>query len=91
MHFRLQLDAALFQNRILDRITSAVRSSTSAVTISDTINNPGEIMLQGIELQAQLDNPAVLGIGRSQFIQSIVERQQSYFGFVAEAISLAQR
>ena len=51
----MQLDAALFQNRILDRITSAVRSSTSAVTISDTINNPGEIMLQGIELQAQLD------------------------------------
>ena len=51
----MQLDAALFQNRIIDRITSAVRSSTSAVTISDTINNPGEIMLQGIELQAQLD------------------------------------
>jgi len=51
----MQLDAALFQNRILDRITSQVRSSTSAVTISDTINNPGEIMLQGIELQAQLD------------------------------------
>ena len=25
------------------------------MTISDTINNPGEIMLQGIELQAQLD------------------------------------
>jgi vitamin B12 transporter len=51
----MQLDAALFQNRIIDRITSAVRSSTSAVTISDTINNPGEIMLQGIELQAQID------------------------------------
>jgi vitamin B12 transporter len=51
----MQLDAALFQNRILDRITTAVRSSSSAVTISDTVNNPGEIMLQGIELQAQLD------------------------------------
>ncbi len=51
----MQVDAALFQNRILDRITTQVRSSSSAVTISDTINNPGEIMLQGIELQAQLD------------------------------------
>ena len=51
----MQLDAVVFQNRIIDRITTAVRRSSSAVTISDTINNPGEIMLQGIELQAQLD------------------------------------
>jgi vitamin B12 transporter len=51
----MQLDAALFQNRIIDRITTAVRSSSSAVTISDTINNPGEIVLRGLELQAQVD------------------------------------
>jgi hypothetical protein len=63
----MQLDAALFQNRILDRITSAVRSSTSAVTISDTINNPGEIMLQGIELQAQLDMLRLFHIARGNW------------------------
>ena len=58
----MQLDAALFQNRIIDRITTAVRSSSSAVTISDTINNPGEIVLQGLELQAQVDLLRTLAI-----------------------------
>src|SRR6266851_3673171 len=51
----LRLDASVFKNTIMNRITTAVRSSTSAVTISDTVNNPGDIILEGIELQSQLD------------------------------------
>jgi len=58
----IQFDAALFQNRIIDRIITRVRSSSSAVTISDTINNPGDIALTGIEFQSQMDLLRVLGI-----------------------------
>src|SRR5258705_10413815 len=40
--------------------------------------------------KAQLDNPAVLGIGRGELHQSVIERQQFYFSLVAKALSLAQ-
>src|SRR5205085_2246792 len=40
--------------------------------------------------KAQLDNPAVLRIGRGQFLQSVVERDQFHFWFVTEALSLCK-
>jgi vitamin B12 transporter len=46
------LDAALFQNVIHDRILTRARTGT---TISDVINNPADIFVQGLELQGTLD------------------------------------
>jgi vitamin B12 transporter len=51
----MRLDASIFKNTIMNRITTQVRSSTPVVTISDTVNNPGDIIVQGIELQSQVD------------------------------------
>ncbi|MCZ8319971.1 MAG: TonB-dependent receptor [Novosphingobium sp.] len=49
----LSLDAALFQNTISNRIISQRR--TGPLNISDYVNNPGDIVIRGIELQASLD------------------------------------
>jgi vitamin B12 transporter len=48
-----RLDLALFQNTIYDRITTRARAGSTV--ISDTINNPGNIVLQGVELQSDAD------------------------------------
>jgi vitamin B12 transporter len=47
------LDAALFQNTIMNRIITRLRTGTT--TTSDYINNPGDIVVRGFELQANLD------------------------------------
>lgn len=47
------LDAALFQNTIMNRIITRLRPNST--TISDYINNPGDIVIRGIEIQASLD------------------------------------
>jgi len=47
------IDAALFQNTISHRIISQRR--TGNLNISDYVNNPGDIVIRGIEIQAGLD------------------------------------
>jgi vitamin B12 transporter len=48
-----RLDLVAFQNIISDRITPLARAGTP--TISDTINNPGDIVVRGVEFQAETD------------------------------------
>ncbi len=49
----LSIDAALFQNTISQRIISQRRAG--ALNVSDFVNNPGDIVIRGLELQANLD------------------------------------
>jgi len=49
----LNIDAALFQNTISHRIISQRRAGT--LNVSDYVNNPGDIVIRGVELQASLD------------------------------------
>nr|WP_258169156.1 TonB-dependent receptor [Salmonella enterica] len=48
----------MFQNVIRDRITTRLR--TGSTTTSDTINNPGDITVQGLELQSEADMLRIL-------------------------------
>jgi vitamin B12 transporter len=47
------LDAALFQNTIMNRIIT--RRRAGPLDVSDYINNPGDIVVRGVEAQANLD------------------------------------
>jgi vitamin B12 transporter len=55
----LRLDLALFQNTIHDRITTQLRSGVA--NTSDYANNPGDILVRGLEAQAELDFARWLG------------------------------
>lgn len=55
----LRLDIALFQNTISDRITTRLRSGVS--NTSDYVNNPGDIVVRGLEGQAELNLARWLG------------------------------
>jgi vitamin B12 transporter len=48
-----RLDLAAFQNIISDRITTRARAGVA--NTSDTINNPGDIVVRGVEFQAETD------------------------------------
>ncbi len=51
----MRFDTAIFQNVISDRITSATVSSKGGVVIQQQINNPADIVVRGLELQANMD------------------------------------
>ncbi len=53
-------DLALFQNTISDRITTSPRPGVA--NTSDYVNNPGDIVVRGLELQWQGDVARALGI-----------------------------
>ncbi|MDO9499363.1 TonB-dependent receptor [Falsiroseomonas sp.] len=53
-------DLALFQNTISDRITTSPRPGVA--NTSDYVNNPGDIVVRGVELQWQGDVARALGI-----------------------------
>ncbi|MFL9827888.1 TonB-dependent receptor [Rhodoplanes sp. SY1] len=53
-----RVDVALFQNTISNRITT--KSRTGVANTSDYINNPGDIRVRGVELQADADMFKVL-------------------------------
>lgn len=55
------VDVALFRNTISDRVITRVRSGT--VNVSDYVNNPGDVFLQGIEAQLSVDILEALGRG----------------------------
>ncbi len=48
-----RLDGALFQNTIMDRITTRLRPG--APNTSDYVNNPDDIVVQGVELSIDVD------------------------------------
>ncbi|KTS30693.1 TonB-dependent receptor [Methylobacterium indicum] len=52
-HGASRLDVALFQNIISDRITTRSRGANS--NTSDYINNPGDVVIRGIEVQSETD------------------------------------
>ncbi len=56
-----RLDVALFQNIISNRIRAVVQSVTGAVTVSQYQNNPGDVLMQGLELQGEVDAGRLLG------------------------------
>lgn len=55
-----QLDLALFQNAIRDRITTRARPGVP--NTADYVNNPGEIMVRGLEAQASTDLARLLAL-----------------------------
>lgn len=56
-----RLDLALFENRIYDRIITTPRTITSAgVTVSDYINNPGDVVVRGLEIDSQFSMDKLL-------------------------------
>ena len=50
-----RLDVALFQNVIMNRIAPVTTSSIGGVVIQNEMNNPADIVVQGIELQGEDD------------------------------------
>lgn len=56
-----RLDLALFQNIISNRI-QAVTTSSSGVVVQQYQNNPGSILIQGMELQVEADVMRTLGL-----------------------------
>jgi vitamin B12 transporter len=57
-----RLDMALFQNVISNRIRSVVQSVSGGVTISQYQNNPADILMQGLELQGEVDAGRTLAL-----------------------------
>ncbi len=55
-----RLDGALFQNVIKDRITTRLRAGN--VNTSDYVNNPGDVFIQGLELQFDADMISIMGL-----------------------------
>ena len=61
-----RLDLALFQNVIGNRISAVTTSSSGGVVIQQYQNNPGNIVVQGLEMQAEADVSRTLGLGLSE-------------------------
>jgi vitamin B12 transporter len=61
-----RLDLALFQNVIGNRISAVTTSSAGGVIIQQYQNNPGNIVVQGLEMQAEADVSRTLGLGLSE-------------------------
>ena len=61
-----RLDLALFQNVIGNRISAVTTSSAGGVVIQQYQNNPGNIVVQGLEMQAEADVSRTLGLGLSE-------------------------
>jgi vitamin B12 transporter len=57
-----RLDLALFQNLISNRIQAVTISSSGGVVVQQYQNNPGDILIQGLELQGEADIPRTLGL-----------------------------
>jgi vitamin B12 transporter len=57
-----RIDLALFQNVIGNRISAVTTSSVGGVVIQQYQNNPGNIVVQGLELQAEADVSRTLGL-----------------------------
>ena len=57
-----RLDLALFQNTIYNRIAANTISSVGGVVVQQYQNNPGALVVQGIELQGEADVMRTLGV-----------------------------
>ena len=57
-----RLDLALFQNTISNRIAAQTISSAGGVVIQQYQNNPSNVFVQGVEVQAEADVHRTLGL-----------------------------
>ncbi len=57
-----RLDLALFQNTISNRIAAQTISSAGGVVVQQYQNNPSNIFVQGVEMQAEADVHRTLGL-----------------------------
>ncbi|WP_434778189.1 TonB-dependent receptor plug domain-containing protein [Neisseria sp. Ec49-e6-T10] len=58
-----RIDLALFENKIKDRIITIPRAnSVGGVTVSDYINNPGDVVVHGLEINSQFTLDRLLNI-----------------------------
>jgi len=57
-----RLDLALFQNTISNRIAAQTISSVGGVVVQQYQNNPSNIFVQGVEMQAEADVHRTLGL-----------------------------
>ena len=57
-----RLDLALFQNTISNRISAQTISSVGGVVVQQYQNNPSNIFVQGVEMQAEADVHRTLGL-----------------------------
>ena len=74
-----RLDVAVFQNVIKDRITSVVTSSSGGVIVSQMQNNPGDIVVRGLEYQANLDVIKTFAIDTDRWRWSVFSN--GYYNF----------
>ncbi|MBX9847571.1 MAG: TonB-dependent receptor [Xanthobacteraceae bacterium] len=58
-----RIDLAVFENVISDRIVTQTRIGVTPTT-TDTINNPGDVVVRGVELQAEADLMRTLHVSR---------------------------
>lgn len=58
----IRLDAALFQNTITNRIQTVTLSSVGGVVIQQQTNNPGNIVVQGLEFQLETNMISTFGL-----------------------------
>jgi vitamin B12 transporter len=72
------LDVALFQNVIHDRIVTRARPAPQN-SISDVLNNPADIFVQGVELQGTLD--ALRAFSASAGSWKLNLRSSGYYNF----------
>lgn len=73
-----RLDLALFQNTISNRIAPQTISSIGGVVIQQYQNNPSNIFVQGVEMQAEADVHRSLGLSVAPGTRWSVFRNASY-------------
>jgi vitamin B12 transporter len=73
-----RLDLALFQNTISNRIAAQTVSSVGGVVVQQYQNNPSNVFVQGVELQAEVDVHRTLGLPVAEGTRWSVFTNSSY-------------
>ena len=78
---------ALFQNKIKDRITTqAIGLTSTGATISQSVNNGGAVVMQGIELQYRMDMLKTFQINPQNWFWSVYGSGYYNFHMVDEGL-----
>jgi vitamin B12 transporter len=73
-------DVAVFENRIMDRITThATGVTATGGTISQYLNNPGAVVVEGVELQYQLNMLKALAMTEGNWFWNV--KGDAYYNF----------
>ncbi len=82
-----KFDVAVFQNRILDRIVTQVTGVTATgATISMEENDPGAVVLDGVELQYKMDMLKLLSMPPDNWLWSVYGNAYYNFHMVDEGL-----